>query len=79
MTTCNKDTKNLVQGTAVPQEVEKGKEIVFTYDVTFKVSCFKPFGSSIPSCNCGVNFNFLWLCSRKVISNGRLVGILICS
>lgn len=37
VTTCNKDTKNLVQGTAIPQEVDKDKEIVFTYDVTFKV------------------------------------------
>lgn len=37
LTTCNKDTKNLIQGNTVPQEVEQGKEIVFTYDVSFKV------------------------------------------
>ncbi|EFH61245.1 hypothetical protein ARALYDRAFT_478776 [Arabidopsis lyrata subsp. lyrata] len=34
LTTCNKDTKNLIQGNTVPQEVEQGKEIVFTYDVS---------------------------------------------
>lgn len=37
VTTCNKDTKNLIQGSTVPQEVDAGKEVVFTYDVTFKV------------------------------------------
>lgn len=41
VTTCNKDTKNLVQGTAIPQEVDKDKEIVFTFDVTFKESDIK--------------------------------------
>lgn len=35
--TCNKDTKNLPPGSAVPQEVDAEKEIVFTYDVSFKV------------------------------------------
>ena len=40
LTTCNKDTKNLIQGNTVPQEVEQGKEIVFTYDVSFKVNKF---------------------------------------
>lgn len=38
LTTCNKDTKNLIQSNTVPQEVEEGKEIVFTYDVAFKVT-----------------------------------------
>lgn len=37
VTTCNKDTKNLMQGSTVPQEVDTGKDIVFTYDVSFKV------------------------------------------
>ncbi|KAJ0242380.1 hypothetical protein HA466_0208550, partial [Hirschfeldia incana] len=36
LTTCNKDTKNLIQSNTVPQEIQEGKEIVFTYDVTFK-------------------------------------------
>ncbi|KAL4386516.1 hypothetical protein GQ457_09G005820 [Hibiscus cannabinus] len=39
--TCNKDTKYLTQGSTVPQEVDVGKEIVFTYDVTFKESDIK--------------------------------------
>jgi len=37
VTTCNKDTKNLMQGSTVPQEVDTGKDVVFTYDVSFKV------------------------------------------
>lgn len=37
VTTCNQNTKNLVQGSTVPQEVDTDKEVVFTYDVTFKV------------------------------------------
>ena len=37
LATCNKDTKNLVQGNVVPQEVETDKEVVFTFDVSFKV------------------------------------------
>ncbi|KAL5757517.1 hypothetical protein ACOSP7_020128 [Xanthoceras sorbifolium] len=41
LTTCNKDTKNLAQGGAIPQEVDKNKEVVFTYDVTFKESDIK--------------------------------------
>ncbi|PPD92272.1 hypothetical protein GOBAR_DD10816 [Gossypium barbadense] len=41
VTTCNKDTKNLVPGSTVPQEVNLGKEVVFTYDVTFKESDIK--------------------------------------
>ncbi|KAE8700689.1 Transmembrane 9 superfamily member 10 [Hibiscus syriacus] len=41
ITTCNKDTKNIVPGSTVPQEVDLGKEVVFTYDVTFKESDIK--------------------------------------
>ncbi|KAG2305685.1 hypothetical protein Bca52824_025433 [Brassica carinata] len=41
LTTCNKDTKNLIQSNTAPQEVEQGKEIVFTYDVSFKESEIK--------------------------------------
>lgn len=41
LTTCNKATKNLAQAGGVPQEVEKDKEIVFTYDVTFKVLIYQ--------------------------------------
>ncbi|CAK7356852.1 unnamed protein product [Dovyalis caffra] len=41
LTTCNKDTKKLIQGSTVPQEVDVGKEIVFTYDVTFQESEIK--------------------------------------
>ncbi|CAA0821134.1 Transmembrane 9 superfamily member 7 [Striga hermonthica] len=39
--TCNQNTKNLVQGNTVPQEVDKDKDIVFTYDVTYKESEIK--------------------------------------
>ena len=45
VTTCNKDTKNLMQGSTVPQEVEKNKDIVFTYDVTFKVFLIMPLAT----------------------------------
>lgn len=41
VTTCNKDTKNLMQGSTVPQEVDTNKDIVFTYDVSFKVLLIK--------------------------------------
>lgn len=37
VTTCNENTKNLVPGSTVPQEVEKDKEVIFTYDVSFQV------------------------------------------
>ena len=37
VSTCNQNTKNLVQGSTVPQDVDTNKEVVFTYDVTFKV------------------------------------------
>lgn len=41
VTTCNKDTKNLMQGSTVPQEVDTSKDIVFTYDVSFTVLLIK--------------------------------------
>ncbi|GFZ08102.1 transmembrane nine 7 [Actinidia rufa] len=41
VTTCNQNTKNIIQGSAVPQEVDKDKDIVFTYDVSFKESDVK--------------------------------------
>ncbi|PIN02575.1 Endosomal membrane protein, EMP70 [Handroanthus impetiginosus] len=41
VSTCNQNTKNIIQGGAVPQEVDKDKDIVFTYDVTFKESDIK--------------------------------------
>lgn len=73
LATCNKDTKNLPPGSSVPQEVDKDKEIVFTYDVSFKVHnflnsrlLFLPF------------YNLMNFCllppPRRVISNGHLVG-----
>ena len=74
LVTCNKDTKNLPpRGT--PQEVEADKEIIFTYDVSFKV----PYNPRL------LHFfiYFLYLCTygptptfspRKVKSNGHLVG-----
>nr|GMC73159.1 transmembrane 9 superfamily member 7-like [Ipomoea batatas] len=41
VTTCNQNTKNILQGTTVPQEVDTNKEVVFTYDVSFKESEIK--------------------------------------
>ncbi|XP_009762751.1 transmembrane 9 superfamily member 7 isoform X1 [Nicotiana tabacum] len=41
VTTCNENTKNLVPGSTVPQEVDADKEVVFTYDVSFKESDVK--------------------------------------
>lgn len=39
LTTCNQNTKSMIQGSSVPQTVDD-MEVVFTYDVTFKVhSC----------------------------------------
>ncbi|KAG6395728.1 hypothetical protein SASPL_141852 [Salvia splendens] len=46
VSTCNQNTKNMVQGSTVPQEVDKDKDIVFTYDVTFKVSPCNPKNSN---------------------------------
>eukprot|EP01018_Ginkgo_biloba_P021539 Gb_26109 [translate_table: standard] len=36
--TCNANTKRYVSGTDTPQEVEEDKELIFTYDVSFKYS-----------------------------------------
>ncbi|KAL2534083.1 Transmembrane 9 superfamily member 7 [Abeliophyllum distichum] len=41
LTTCNQNTKNIIQGSTVPQEVDTDKEVVFTYDVTYKESDIK--------------------------------------
>ncbi|KAK6914757.1 Nonaspanin (TM9SF) [Dillenia turbinata] len=41
LVTCNANTKTIIQGSTVPQKVEAGKEVVFTYDVTFKESDIK--------------------------------------
>ncbi|KAF6174931.1 hypothetical protein GIB67_026419 [Kingdonia uniflora] len=41
LVTCNPNTKNFIQGSYVPQEVDTDKEIVFTYDVSFKSSDIK--------------------------------------
>ena len=37
LATCNENTKNIIQGSTVPQEVDTDKEVVFTYDVSYKV------------------------------------------
>ncbi|XP_073064481.1 transmembrane 9 superfamily member 7 [Primulina eburnea] len=41
VTTCSSNTKNLIQGGTSPQEVVAGKDVVFSYDVTFKESNIK--------------------------------------
>ncbi|XP_062087679.1 transmembrane 9 superfamily member 7 [Humulus lupulus] len=41
LVTCNKDTKNLLPGSTVPQEVDADKEVIFTYDVSFVESDIK--------------------------------------
>ncbi|WJZ94371.1 hypothetical protein VitviT2T_013240 [Vitis vinifera] len=41
LATCNANTKNLIQSTTVPQEVDADKDIVFTYDVSFEESNIK--------------------------------------
>ncbi|PKI34000.1 hypothetical protein CRG98_045618 [Punica granatum] len=38
LTTCDPHSKHTVVNSNTPQEVEEGKEIIFTYDVEFKVS-----------------------------------------
>ncbi|KAJ8643422.1 hypothetical protein MRB53_005170 [Persea americana] len=40
LVTCNPSTK-IIQGGTVPQEVDKDKEVIFTYDVTFEASAIK--------------------------------------
>lgn len=37
VTTCNQNTKNLILGGVIPQDVDTDKEIIFSYDVSFKV------------------------------------------
>ncbi|KAF3785808.1 Transmembrane 9 superfamily member 7 [Nymphaea thermarum] len=39
--TCGTDSKNIIQGSTVPQEVEADKEVIFTYDVIFETSEIK--------------------------------------
>ncbi|CAN6457122.1 unnamed protein product [Victoria cruziana] len=39
--TCGTDSKNIIQGSTVPQEVEADKEVIFTYDVLFEPSEIK--------------------------------------
>lgn len=41
LTTCNANTKRYVSGVDAPQEVEEGKEVIFTYDVIFEESPVK--------------------------------------
>ncbi|KAL3351922.1 hypothetical protein AABB24_020153 [Solanum stoloniferum] len=38
VTTCNQNTRNLILGGVIPQEVDTDKEVVFSYDVSFKES-----------------------------------------
>ncbi|KAJ7548113.1 hypothetical protein O6H91_08G118100 [Diphasiastrum complanatum] len=38
LSTCNPDTKQPLNPSSSPQEVEEGEEIIFTYDATFKAS-----------------------------------------
>lgn len=74
LTTCNKDTKNLIQSNTVPQEVEEGKEIVFTYDVAFKVAYFTYESLLLALCKHIMTFP---IC-RRVKSNGLLGGTPTC-
>ena len=37
LTTCDPHAKHTVVNSNTPQEVEEGKEIIFTYDVEFQV------------------------------------------
>ncbi|KAF8388820.1 hypothetical protein HHK36_025500 [Tetracentron sinense] len=41
LVTCNPSTKVIIQGSTVPQEVDADKEVIFTYDVSFKESEIK--------------------------------------
>lgn len=40
--TCDPHSRRLVVDSDSPQEVEAGKEIIFTYDVNFEVMCQMP-------------------------------------
>ncbi len=37
--TCDPVTNTLVSGREAPQTVEEGEEVIFTYDVLFRVRC----------------------------------------
>ena len=75
--TCNQNTKNMVQGSTVPQEVDKDKDIVFTYDVTFKVSSCNPKNSiTLLISFVGPPTTITRDCCRRVISSGHPGGIL---
>lgn len=39
LSTCDAHAKRMVTSSDPPQEVEDKKEIIFTYDVDFQVSC----------------------------------------
>ncbi|XP_047334711.1 transmembrane 9 superfamily member 7-like [Impatiens glandulifera] len=41
LVTCNTNTKTNIQPSTVPQEIEEGNEIIFTYDVLFEPSDIK--------------------------------------
>nr|GMD32321.1 transmembrane 9 superfamily member 7-like [Ipomoea batatas] len=41
VTTCTQKTKDMIQGSTIPQEVDTDKEVIFTYDVSFKESDIK--------------------------------------
>ncbi|XP_076902405.1 transmembrane 9 superfamily member 7-like [Bidens hawaiensis] len=41
LSTCNENTKSMIQGSSVPQTVDRNLDVVFTYDVTFKESDIK--------------------------------------
>lgn len=41
LTTCDPHAKHTVMNSNSPQEVEKNKEIIFTYDVEFQVRFYK--------------------------------------
>ncbi|PHT45899.1 Transmembrane 9 superfamily member 9 [Capsicum baccatum] len=41
VSTCNENTKKLIQGSAASQEVDTDQEVVFTYDVSFEESDVK--------------------------------------
>lgn len=47
LATCNKDTKISMQGNTVPQEVGTDKDIVFSYDVSFKVFTYQALAYSL--------------------------------
>ncbi|KAK8664373.1 hypothetical protein V6N13_084166 [Hibiscus sabdariffa] len=74
--TCNKDTKYLTQGSTVPQEVDVGKEVVFTYDVTFKVFAF-PFIFLSSFSNGSSYSQFFGVCRTGWTTGFQLNGLLV--